>query len=99
MAAIGYLIRVELKKHPGTAPEQTKSYFVLPPSDPGKDDWTGTEKAFDVLADAIHTTSTNLRFPVIEEVSQRRMVVEDLRSLRNTLLFEKNGWRCFSVPY
>ena len=97
MDAIGYMIRVELKKHPGTAPDESNSYLVLPPPGSGLPNWEVPEKAFDVLADAIHSTSTNFQHPVIEETSRRRVSIGDLQSLRNSLLSAKDGWRCFKV--
>ena len=79
MAAIGYMIRVELKKHPGTAPDESNSYLVLPPPGSGLPNSEVPEKAFDILADAIHSTSTNFQHPVIEETSRRRVSIGDLR--------------------
>ena len=93
-AEIGYLIRVDLKKQLGAAAEDSKSFFVLPPADCKMSSAEVREKAFAILASAMPEFS---RHPVMEEVAQRRVSVLDLRPLRNSLLVELDGWRCFRV--
>ena len=93
-AEIGYLIRVDLKKQLGAAAEDTKSFFVLPPADCKLSHAEAREKAFAILASAMPDIS---RHPVMEEAAQRRVSVLDLRPLRNSLLLETEGWRCFRV--
>lgn len=94
MAVIGYLMRVEFKRHLGSAPEGSKTCFVVPPADCKLGYSEAAEKAFSVVAEALHEIS---RFPIMEEVLQRRVSIGDLRPLRNSLVLEKDGWRCFSV--
>jgi hypothetical protein len=92
--AIGYLIRAELKKHIGGPPEDSRVCFVLPPPASPLHSSEVAEKAFGLMVEAIHSSS---RHPVVEETNHQRIYVEDLRPFRNSLLLEKDGWKCFSV--
>jgi hypothetical protein len=94
MPTIGYLIRTDLKKHLGDAPDESRTCFVLPPPEFNLSYSVAAEKAFDLVVQALHEQT---RSQVIEEASHRMVFVEDLRPLRNSLLLEKDGWKCFSV--
>jgi hypothetical protein len=92
--AIGYLIRAELKKHIGAPPEDSRVCFVLPAPASTLHSSEAAEKAFELMVEAIHSSS---RYPVVEETTRQRIYIEDLRPFRNSLLLEKEGWKCFSV--
>jgi hypothetical protein len=94
MANVGYLIQVELKKHFAVGPGDSRTCFVLPPADCKLSFAEAGEKAFSLVADAVHEIS---RYPIMEEVLQRRVSVGDLRPFRNSLLLERDGWRCFGI--
>jgi hypothetical protein len=94
MASTGYLIRTELKKQIGGPAEDFKVCFVLPAPDSKLSCLEAAEKALDLVIESIHQIS---RYPVIEEISRQRVFVEDLRPLRNSVLLEKDGWKCFSI--
>lgn len=94
MASIGYLIRTDLKKHLGDPAEDTKTCLIVPPTDSKLNYIESAEKAFDLVIEGIREIT---RYPIIEESLRRRVSVDDLRPFRNSLLFEKEGWRCFSV--
>ena len=92
ITSVGYLIQVELKKQLGEAPADVKTCFVLPPPDCNLSYSEAAEKAFDLALQAMRQIS---RYPVIAEVSCQRVYMEDTRSLRNSVLLEKDGWKCF----
>ena len=94
MNSIGYLIRVDLKKHLGDAPEESRSCLVLPSDDCTLASAEAAERASDLVLEAVRQVS---RYPVIEEVSRRKVFVEDIRPLRNSLMLEKDGLRCFGL--
>jgi hypothetical protein len=92
---IAYLVRAETKKHLGDVAEESRICLVVPAPDVKLDESQAAGKAFELVAQVLHETS---RYPVIEEASQRRVFVEDLRPFRNSLLREKDGWKCFGLP-
>ncbi len=94
MPVIGYYIRVELKKHIGTAAEESKSCFVLPPADCKLSYSEAAERAFAIIAEALHDIS---RYPVMEEAAQRRVSISDLRPFRNSILLDKDGWKVYRL--
>ena len=94
MASIGYLIRTELKKHLGEPAEDAKTCLIVPPPESTLNYVEMAEKAFNLVIEGVREAS---RYPVIEESFHRRVSVDDLRPLRNSLMFEKEGWRCFSI--
>ena len=94
MASIGYLIRTELKKHLGDAPEDSQTCLIVPPPESKLNYIEAAEKAFDLVMEGIRAST---RYSIIEESFRRRVSVDDLRPLRNSLMFEKEGWRCFSI--
>lgn len=94
MAATGYLIRVEFKRQLGSSAEASKTCFVVPPTEYRGSSAESAEKAFALVAEAIHEAS---RYPIMEEIIQRRVSVVDLRPFRNSILLEKDGWRCFNA--
>ena len=94
MAVIGYYIRVELKKQLGAPAEESRACFVLPPTDCKLSYSEAAEMAFVIIAEALHDIS---RYPVMEEAAQRRVSIADLRPFRNSILLEKDGWKCFRI--
>jgi hypothetical protein len=94
MSTIGYLVRSELKKHLGDAPEETRTCFVLPGPECKLTGPEAAEKAFEIVVAAIREVS---RYPVIEEAARRKVFVDDLRPFRNSLILEKDGWKCYSL--
>jgi hypothetical protein len=94
MASIAYLIRTELKKNLGDAPEDSKTCLIVPPPENKLNYVEAADKAFDLVIAGIREST---RYSIIEESFHRRVSVDDLRPLRNSLMFEKEGWRCFSI--
>jgi hypothetical protein len=94
MGPIAYLVRAELKKHLGDSPEETRTCLVLPPPECSLTQSESAAKVFDLVVDAVRQGS---RYAVVEEVFQRRVFVEDLRPFRNSLLLERDAWKCFAV--
>ena len=94
MPTIGYIIRADLRKHLGDPPGESRTCLVLPPPEFTQSYAAAAEKAFDLAVAALHEQT---RSPVIEETSHRMVFVEDLRPFRNSLILEKDGWKCFGV--
>jgi hypothetical protein len=94
MADIAYLIHTEIRKRLGAHAEESMTWLVLPPPEFKSGEPDASAYVFVVLVEAVRETS---RHPVIEEIWQRRIFVDDLRPYRNAYVHEKDGWRCMRV--